>query len=156
SSPSTDDARVASALAEYLAELEAGKHPSREEFLARDPEIAEALDGCIDVLEFVHSAAGEKASGGEPDPLAELLPPGTILGDYRLVRELGRGGMGIVYEAEQVSLGRRVALKVLSDAAALDPRRLQRFRIEVQAVAQLHHPHIVPIFAVGGDHGAHY
>src|SRR5262245_58946895 len=55
SSPSTDDARVASALAEYLAELEAGKHPSREEFLARDPEIAEALDGCIDVLEFVHS-----------------------------------------------------------------------------------------------------
>ena len=64
--------------------------------------------------------------------------------------------MGIVYEAEQVSLGRRVALKVLSGTAALDPLKLQRFRVETQAVAQLHHPHIVPIFAVGSERGAHY
>ena len=72
------------------------------------------------------------------------------------MREIGRGGMGIVYEAEQVSLGRRVALKVLSGTAALDPLKLQRFRVETQAVAQLNHPHIVPIFAVGSECGAHY
>ena len=64
--------------------------------------------------------------------------------------------MGIVYEAEQVSLGRRVALKALSGTAALDPLKLQRFRVETQAVAQLNHPHIVPIFAVGSERGTHY
>ena len=64
--------------------------------------------------------------------------------------------MGVVYEAEQVSLGRRVALKVLPFAAAIDPRQLQRFQIEAQAAAHLHHPHIVPVFAVGCDRGVHY
>ena len=64
--------------------------------------------------------------------------------------------MGVVYEAEQVSLGRRVAVKVLPGAGVLDPRRLQRFQIEAQAAAQLHHPHIVPIFAVGCDRGIHF
>ena len=64
--------------------------------------------------------------------------------------------MGVVYEAEQVSLGRRVALKVLPFAAAIDPKQRQRFQIEAQAAAQLHHPHIVPIFSVGCDQGIHY
>ena len=72
------------------------------------------------------------------------------------MREIGRGGMGIVYEAIQVALGRRVALKVLPGTAAIDPLRLQRFRIESHAAAQLHHPHIVPIFAVGSEHGSHF
>ncbi len=78
------------------------------------------------------------------------------LGDYRVLREVGRGGTGVVYEAEQVSLGRRVALKVLPFAAAIDPKQRQRFQIEAQAAAQLHHPHIVPIFGVGCDQGVHY
>jgi len=73
------------------------------------------------------------------------------LGDFRIVRELGRGGMGIVYEAVQISLGRRVALKVLQDSAALDPRRLRRFQVEAQAAACLRHPHIVPVFATGSE-----
>ena len=78
------------------------------------------------------------------------------LGDFRIVRELGRGGMGIVYEAVQVSLGRRVALKVLQDSAALDPRRLRRFQVEAQAAASLRHPHIVPVFATGSEDGIAY
>ena len=84
------------------------------------------------------------------------VPRRAQLGDYRILREVGRGGMGVVYEAEQVSLGRRVALKVLPFAAAIDPKQRQRFQIEAQAAAQLHHPHIVPIFSVGCDHGIHY
>src|SRR6516225_7508912 len=64
--------------------------------------------------------------------------------------------MGVVYEAEQISLGRRVALKVLPFAAALDPRQLQRFHNEAQAAAGLHHTHIVPVFAVGVERGVHY
>src|SRR5262249_42573184 len=78
------------------------------------------------------------------------------LGDFRIVREVGRGGMGVVYEAVQLSLGRRVALKVLPFAATLDSRRLQRFRTEAQAAALLHHTNIVPVFAVGCERGVHF
>ena len=78
------------------------------------------------------------------------------LGDFQLVCEIGRGGMGVVYEAEQISLGRRVALKVLPFAAALDARQLQRFKNEAQAAACLHHTNIVPVFGVGCERGVHY
>ena len=74
---------------------------------------------------------------------------GAIVGDFRIVREIGRGGMGIVYEAEQAALGRRVALKVLPSAAALDPRAIQRFQLEAQVAGWLQHPRIVPVYAVG-------
>ncbi len=153
---SRDDPRVASVLAAFLAELEAGRRPSHRDLLARHPEVADALADCLDVVEFVHSAAGSVSSDAPFPTRRDALPPDTTLGEFRLVRELGRGGMGIVYEAEQISLGRRVALKVLSGTAALDPLKLQRFRVETQAVAQLHHPHIVPIFAIGGDRGTHF
>jgi serine/threonine protein kinase len=73
---------------------------------------------------------------------------------FRIVREVGRGGMGVVYEAEQVSLGRRVALKVLPFAGALDGRQLQRFKNEAQAAACLQHQHIVPVYFVGCERGA--
>jgi hypothetical protein len=82
--------------------------------------------------------------------------PAPCLEDYQIMQEVGRGGMGIVYEAEQRSLHRRVALKVLSLGATLDPRHLQRFKNEAQAAAQLQHPNIVPVFAVGCEQGVHY
>jgi serine/threonine protein kinase/tetratricopeptide (TPR) repeat protein len=151
-----DDPRVASALAAYLAELEAGRRPSREKWLEQHPEIAETLGDWFDIVEFVHSAAESGYSSRSPVPSEDSLPPETALGEYRLVREIARGGMAIVYEAEQVSLGRRVALKVLAGTAALDSLKLQRFRVETQAVAQLNHPHIVPIFAVGSERGSHF
>jgi hypothetical protein len=83
------------------------------------------------------------------------VPPET-LGDFRLVREVGRGGMGVVYEAEQVSLGRKVALKVLPFAATLDARQLQRFHNEARAAACLHHTNIVPVYYVGCERGVHF
>src|SRR5437016_11637106 len=85
----------------------------------------------------------------------EVQPEGP-LGDYRILREVGRGGMGVVYEAVQISLGRRVALKVLPFAAALDAKQLQRFKNEAQAAAHLHHQNIVPVYGVGCDRGVHY
>lgn len=80
----------------------------------------------------------------------------TMLGDFVIGEEIGRGGMGVVYKAEQTSLGRPVALKVLPFAAVLDQRQLQRFKNEAQAAAALHHQNIVPVFAVGCERGVHY
>jgi eukaryotic-like serine/threonine-protein kinase len=153
-----DDPRVVTALEEYLEALGAGRLLSRDDFLARHTEIADALGQCLSGLEFIH-AAGAQLAGSQPFSAihpTESISPSAQLGDYRILREVGRGGMGVVYEAEQVSLGRHVALKVLPFAAAIDPKQRQRFQIEAQAAAQLHHPHIVPIFSVGCDHGIHY
>jgi tRNA A-37 threonylcarbamoyl transferase component Bud32 len=156
-----DDPRVIQALEEYIAALKDGRQPSREEFQARYPEIAEALAECLEGLEFIHGAAprlhqsvAEQAAAASAS-VAEFQPEGP-LGDYRIVREIGRGGMGVVYEAVQLSLGRRVALKVLPLAGALDAKQLQRFKNEARAAATLHHTNIVPIFGVGCERGVHY
>jgi serine/threonine protein kinase len=148
------------ALEDYLAAVTAGTAPPREEFLARHPELAEDLDACLAALRFIGRAARgplSAAGGGEVPPARpEGEPVSGVLGDFRIVREVGRGGMGIVYEAEQISLGRRVALKVLPFAATLDPRQLQRFHNEARAAASLDHPHIVHVHAVGCERAVHF
>src|ERR1700745_2821579 len=84
-------------------------------------------------------------------------PPGNRhLGDFEIVRAIGRGGMGIVYEARQTSLHRRVALKVLSGGLGLTPKAVQRFRREAEAAAKLHHTNIVPVYAIGEEDGTHF
>jgi serine/threonine protein kinase len=80
----------------------------------------------------------------------------TLLGDFEIVRELGRGGMGIVYEARQASLNRQVALKILSATLGLNPRAVQRFHLEAEAAAKLHHSNIVPVYATGEHNGTHF
>jgi len=158
---SPDDPRVVQALEEYSAALNAGQRPDRHEFEARYPEIAAALAECLDGLEFVQAAAPllKPGAGGQApaSPAAgEGFYPGGPLGDYRIVREIGRGGMGVVYEAVQISLVRRVALKVLPFAATLDAKQLQRFKNESLAAAHLHHQNIVPVYGVGCERGVHY
>jgi serine/threonine protein kinase len=121
-----------------------GAHPEHAEELGR---LLPALAGLAE-LERSRPRGPLAAQGAEAD--------GRTLGDFRLLREIGRGGMGVVYAAEQLSLGRRVALKVLPFAAALDARQLQRFRNEAQAAAQLHHTNIVPVHYVGCERGVHF
>ena len=87
-------------------------------------------------------------------PTASGMP--RCLGDFEIVREMGRGGMGVVYEARQLSLNRRVALKVLSSGLGLTAKAVMRFRREAEAAAKLHHTNIVPIYATGADRGIHY
>jgi serine/threonine protein kinase len=150
-----DDPRVLEAVREFQAELDAGRKPDRLVFQARYPDLADVLAGCCDALEFMHAAAPSLVAdvvASDRDDLQPELP----LGDFRLVREIGRGGMGVVYEAVQQSLGRCVALKVLPFAATLDPRQLQRFKNEAYAAAQLHHTNIVPVYGVGCERGVHY
>lgn len=131
-------------LDQYVAELKAGGAPSREELLKRHPHLAGQLDACLAGLEFIHSA--EIAGAREPH----------MLGDFRILREVGRGGMGAVFEAEQISLGRRVALKILRFGGVSDPEAVERFKREAETVANLHHTNIVPIFAVGSERGVNY
>ncbi|MEX0586636.1 MAG: protein kinase, partial [Pirellulales bacterium] len=106
-------------------------------------------------------SAGGAASSDQKEPASSDGNGGPavaqgVLGDFRLLGEIGRGGMGIVYEAEQISLGRRVALKVLPFAAVLDERQLARFKNEARAAATLHHTNIVPVFSVGCEQGVHF
>jgi serine/threonine protein kinase len=156
-----DDPRVVRAVQEYLAAMEGGNRPNRQAFLVRHKDVAVTLGACLDALEFVQAAAPRldemPRSGSRSAPACPpSVDPALPLGDFRILREIGRGGMGIVYEAEQLSLGRRVALKVLPFAWTLDPRQLRRFQNEARAVAHLHHTNIVPIHSVGTERGVHF
>jgi hypothetical protein len=153
-----DDERVLKAVRAYQELIESGQRPDRRQFLAEHNEIAQVLAECIDGLEFVQGVVENLSDPDECPNLSSVssIQPEQPLGDFRIVREVGRGGMGVVYEAVQLSLGRRVALKILPFASALDARQLQRFRNEAQAAAQLHHPNIVPVYGLGYDRGIHY
>jgi hypothetical protein len=139
---------------EFLDRLHRRDRPAVESYARRYPQLADVLRQMLPALEVMR-AAGE---GLVRDEEASALPAplAGCLGDFHLLREIGRGGMGVVYEAEQISLNRRVALKVLPFAATLDPRHLQRFRNEAQAAAQLHHTNIVPVHFVGCERGVHF
>src|SRR5262249_11535549 len=123
------------------------------EYAARYPQVAALLRNVLASLELFDRSAAE---GALPCPTDSERITVETLGDFRILREVGRGGMGLVYEAEQRSLGRRVALKMLPLAGALDPKQLQRFKQEAQAAAQLHHQHIVPVYYVGCERGVHF
>jgi serine/threonine protein kinase/WD40 repeat protein len=144
---------------EFLQRRRQGERPTIAEYTAKYPELAEAIRACFPALLLVEDLKPNAADLTGPAAMAEDaghgLPP-ERLGEYRLLREVGRGGMGIVYEAEQESLGRHVALKVLALPAALAPTHQERFRREAQAAAVLHHTNIVPVFGVGEQDGLHY
>ncbi len=136
-------------LAENFAErCRRGEQPSLGEYVEKYPELADDIRELFPAMAQIEQA--EQDRGGPTRPAA-TGPALQQVGDYRLLREIGRGGMGVVYEAEQVSLGRRVALKVLPLSAARDGAALERFRREARAAARLHHTNIVPVFEVGQD-----
>ncbi len=153
----SEDQLLAHLIEEFTRKLEAGETVDLEAFTREHPERAAELRSLLPAMEVLlglgRSSSGKKAADLSMPP--ETLT-GALLGDYHILREIGRGGMGIVYEAEQVSLGRRVALKVLPFAAILDPKQIQRFKNEAQAAAQLHHTNIVPVFSVGCERGVYY
>jgi len=174
--------RLQEVLLAYVEAAQAGTAPERAAFLAAHPEFAAEIVDFLASYDKLNRMAAPLRDYDSPRPglgsqatlLAALkAKPGEAteehgtpatpaggelgrLGDYRLLREIGRGGMGIVYEAEQMTLRRRVALKVLPFAAGVDDRQLRRFRTEAEAAAHLHHSNIVPVFAVGSERGVHY
>ncbi len=148
------DPALAEAVEELTARLKAGQAVDLDAWLAERPEQAEELRQLLPMLRLLAELSSSGAASAPAIPPEELA--GGVLGDFRLLREVGRGGMGIVYEAEQVSLGRKVALKVLPFAATMDPRHLKRFQNEARATAGLHHTNIVPVYFVGCERGVHF
>jgi tetratricopeptide (TPR) repeat protein len=138
---------------EFLARYRRGERPALTEYAARHPDLAQQIRELFPALLMMEEVRPRPPFGAAASP-GEGPPP--RLGEYRIVREIGRGGMGVVYEAEQESLGRRVALKVLPPGALVDARHVERFQREARAAARLHHTHIVPVFAVGEESGTHY
>ncbi|MFI5459029.1 MAG: protein kinase, partial [Isosphaerales bacterium] len=158
SSARATDPILADLVEQFLERLQAGEVLDPTGFAAAHPEHAEPLRQLLPALEMMAALSRSAARDGTGvAPAEDIAGPGLgVLGDFHILREVGRGGMGIVYEAEQLSLRRRVALKVLPFAAALDPRQLQRFKSEAQATALLHHTNIVPVHGVGAERGVHY
>src|SRR5262245_29983026 len=154
------EARLNEVLLAYLEARQAGQVSDRSQLLAAHPDIqAELKDffACNDEVERLAAVLQSPVEREVQGKIADNPPPDIgQLGDFRLLREIGRGGRGVVYEAEQLSLRRRVALTVLPFAAALDPGQWQRFKNEALAAAHLRHENLVPVHAVGEDRGVHF
>jgi serine/threonine protein kinase len=143
---------------EFVARLRRGERPPISEYESRYPEQAAAIRELFPTLvmmEQLKPASVPVRPASQSECASEVASLGK-LGDYRIVREVGRGGMGIVYEAVQESLGRQVALKVLPKQRGGDDSRQARFEREARAAARLHHTNIVPVFGVGAENGLHY
>ena len=164
----------------FLMALEIEQPAERKQFLdtacSGNPQLRERIDHLLrvehllrsaniseEIMELPASGLADALQHHDQDILADsgALKPATnlealVLGDFRLIRQIGRGGMGVVYEAEQISLERRVALKVLPFAAVLDQQQLQRFKTEAKAAAGLHHGNIVPVIQVGCERAVHF
>jgi serine/threonine protein kinase len=143
--------------AEFLDRRRRGENPSPSEYAERYPQWAEQIVEFFPALEVM-----EGLKPGSRDQTASLPGAATAaprleqLGEYRILREIGHGGMGVVYEAIQESLGRRVALKILPLHGRIDPVQMERFQLESRSAARLHHSGIVPVHGVGDHDGVHF
>src|SRR5262249_48619785 len=138
---------------EFLARYRKGERPPLREYIDRHPELASEIKEVFPAMAMMENIAVAAESleprAGASGVKDHRTPPLGQLGDFRIIREVGRGGMGVVYEAEQISLGRHVALKVLRHKALADAKTRKRFEREARAAAKLHHTNIVPVFGVG-------
>jgi eukaryotic-like serine/threonine-protein kinase len=159
--PVDDAPSLETAIAEFSDAWVAGEPLDPDDFCRNYPEffpdLRRRIDEFLYVVDGLDSAAGKMGDGGpETIPLAAGPSADTVLGDFRILREIGRGGMGLVYEAEQVSLHRAVALKVLPPHLSFSDEAVLKFRREAEAGGRQSHPGIVSVYAVGEENGLHY
>ncbi len=155
--PSLDRNPLEALAEEFLERFRRGERPALSEYTRAYPSLADDIRDLFPALVMLENVRPVSAPApSATDKSAAAGKKLERLGDYRILREIGRGGMGIVYEAEQELLGRHVALKVLPAHALLEPRHLERFQREAKSAARLHHTNIVPVFGVGEEDGLHY
>ncbi|MCG3126188.1 MAG: Serine/threonine-protein kinase PknD [Phycisphaerae bacterium] len=151
-----DPASIERIADEFVQRIRRGDDPALAEFTNRHPELADEIRELFPTIRELERAKIAALSASGSANRAGQQPPPEHLGDFRILREIGRGGMGVVYEAEQESLGRRVAIKVLPRQFFEDAGRRQRFEREARLAAGLHHTNIVPVFGIGEHEGHHY
>ncbi len=144
---------------EFLERYRRGERPPLQEYIDRHREFSEEIRALFPALAMLEKIA----LADSPDPAMLATDPVRLgarefdqIGDFRILREIGRGGMGVVYEAEQISLGRHVALKLLPTSLLRVPKQRQRFEREARAAARLTHANIVPVFGIGEYEGTPY
>lgn len=155
----SDDPRTLELLDGYITALHTGRDPERDRLLTERPELAATLD-CLESLERL----GVSATTSDAPTLAPDAAPtvdttgvsGSVFGRYELLRELGRGGMGVVYEARQTALDRIVALKMILGSHLATREQVERFQIEARAAGRLRHPNVVQVYEAGEVEGQHY
>ena len=138
---------VSQAADEFAEALAGGDRPTVDEFAARYPQIAKLLRQVLPTVEAMANLSADADAEGRPR---------ENLGDFLIEREIGRGGMGVVYAARQISLGRTVAIKILPLAGVLDEKQFRTVQERGPPAATLEHPHIVPVYSVGCERGVHY
>jgi tetratricopeptide (TPR) repeat protein/serine/threonine protein kinase len=143
-----DEDRIAAILADWHERNERGETQSPPEVIREHPDLADALVAHFAALEMFDRVAEQ---GGVP-----VGGPPRRLGEFRILREIGRGGMGVVYEAEQTPMGRKVALKVLYPAITSSARAVRRFQREARAAGRVHHTNLVPVYGMGEENGVWY
>ena len=151
------DERLESVIAGYIRASEAGNTPSRRELLEQYPELAVELNQFLKQRDQLNRMTDPIRGFG--DDLFHAMGPGqqlSYVGNYELLEEIARGGMGIVYKARQETLGRIVAVKMIVAGRLANEQDVQRFQSEAQAAASLQHPNIVSIHEVGQHEGWHY
>src|SRR5262249_44327994 len=130
--------------------------PPLTEYLLRYPELADEIRAVFPALVMMEDLGSVEVGPNLEPPAKDSATPPETLGEYRLLRKIAEGGMGVVYDAVREPLGRRVALKLLPFHRLAGATYLERFRREAKAAARLHHSNIVPVFGVGEDAGFHY
>jgi len=153
SSAASNSAVVLELAEEFLERYRQGQRPALKEYTDKHPELAAEIREVFPAMAMMENIALDDESLADRPDLPAAAPMLRQLGDYRIIREVGHGGMGVVYEAEQISLSRHVALKVLPKTALPDIRQKRRFEREAKAAAKLHHTNIVPVFGVGEEDG---
>ncbi len=152
----TEDRNPVEILAEeFLDRRRRGEVVSVDQFASTHPELAKEIQHLFPAMIAMEQFKISKRSGSN-EPIEMHFDTPTQLGDYRIIGEIGRGAMGVVYEAEQQSLGRKVAVKVFPRRMLRNSRQLDRFHREARTAASLHHTNIVPVFGVGEQDGLHY
>ncbi len=141
---------------EFVSRLRQGQTPAISQYVLQYPQYADEIEQLFPAVAAMEQYRSEEETQRRAGFRAAQPSAAEFLGDFRILREIGRGGMGIVYEAEQKSLARRVAIKVLPKHVLLQEEDRRRFEREAQTAANLHHTHIVPIFGAGVHDGLHY